>query len=131
MAAPSGEYGRYSWSTIETILGTAYTGFRAAALSASELRGTTPLVAVHTGFWGCGAFGGHRVLMAILQVLAAQMAGLDRLVFHAFDSMGVQAVNTARAVIVKDLAGVSVDQTRVLIDRIAALEFEWGVSDGN
>ena len=40
-------------------------------------------VVVHTGHWGCGAFGGNRVLMALLQVVAARMAGLERLVFHA------------------------------------------------
>jgi Poly (ADP-ribose) glycohydrolase (PARG) len=42
-------------------------------------------VAVHTGYWGCGAFGGNRVLMALLQVLAAGSAGLDQLVFHVGD----------------------------------------------
>lgn len=131
MAAPSGGYGRYSGSTIEKILFTACSGFRAATLAAAEHRGRVASVAVHTGFWGCGAFGGHRVLMAMLQVLAAEMAGLDRLIFHAFDSVGTRAVNTARAVIERDLASRSAVDTRVLIDRIAAMGFEWGVSDGN
>lgn len=37
---------------------------------------------IHTGWWGCGAFGGNRRLMAILQFAAAQLAGVDAVVFH-------------------------------------------------
>ncbi len=43
---------------------------------------------IHTGFWGCGAFGGNRVLMTTLQILAAEMAGLERVVFHTGDASG-------------------------------------------
>ena len=50
--------------------------------SRTRLAGSPARVVVHTGYWGCGAFGGNRVLMAMLQVLAARMAGLERLVFH-------------------------------------------------
>ena len=49
-------------------------GFRAAVL---ESDGNA--VVVHTGFCGCGAFGGHRVLMAMLQLVAAEkIAALAR-----------------------------------------------------
>jgi hypothetical protein len=33
---------------------------------------------IHTGNWGCGAFGGSKPLMALLQCLAAQSAGKNR-----------------------------------------------------
>jgi hypothetical protein len=82
MAAPPGGYGRYGADEIESVLTTAFTGFRAAVLESRRERGPATSVAVHTGYWGCGAFGGNRVLMALLQVLAAGSAGLDQLVFH-------------------------------------------------
>jgi Poly (ADP-ribose) glycohydrolase (PARG) len=47
---------------IEYVLVTAFTAFRAAALESARSRGAGSPVVVHTGFWGCGAFGGHRVL---------------------------------------------------------------------
>jgi hypothetical protein len=62
MAAPSGGRGRYRVDEIEHVLVTAFTAFRAAALESARSRGAGSPVVVHTGFWGCGAFGGHRVL---------------------------------------------------------------------
>jgi hypothetical protein len=64
-------------------------------------------VIIHTGNWGtglrhspvplslslvnthslcrAGAYGGNKVLMALLQVLAARLAGVDKLVYHTFE----------------------------------------------
>ncbi len=127
MAAPAGGSGRYDRATIARILVTAYTGFRAAVLESERQRGHPGPVAVHTGFWGCGAFGGDRVLMALLQAIAAAMAGVDRLVFHTFDRAGTRALAQSR----KTLAGTGEIETDRLIDRIVDLGFRWGVSDGN
>lgn len=131
MAAPSGGYGRYSVGEIERVLITAFTAFRAAVLESTRCRGTVCPVVVHTGFWGCGAFGGHRVLMAMLQVLAAEMAGLERMVFHTGDAAGAQALATARRLLEEDLTSKPGTALSELIERIASLGFEWGVSDGN
>jgi hypothetical protein len=125
IAAPSGGCGRYTASEIERVVTTAYTGFRAAVLQA----GDSPTV-VHTGFWGCGAFGGNRVLMAVLQVLAGQMAGVERLVFHTVDADGSDAFDAALGWIEEMLSESSIE-TRNLMDRVAAEGFEWGESDGN
>jgi len=125
MAAPSGGRGRYAASEIARVMTTAYTGFRAAVLQA----GDAPTV-VHTGFWGCGAFGGNRVLMALLQVVAGQMAGVERLVFHTFDADGSDAFDAALGWVDEVLSEPSME-TRTLMDRVAAEGFEWGVSDGN
>lgn len=125
IAAPSGGRGRYAVPEIETILTTAYTGFRAAVLETGDAAAL-----VHTGFWGCGAFGGNRVLMALLQVIAAGMAGIERLVFHTFDAAGSIAFDSALGRIEKTLAESSIE-SGALVDRITAMGFEWGVSDGN
>lgn len=94
MAAPSGGYGAYAGEEIETTLVTAFTGYRAAVLESEGLGAGRPVV-VHSGFWGCGAFGGNRVLMSALQVAAADLAGLDRLVLH-FGASGGEAPSLPR-----------------------------------
>lgn len=125
MAAPSGGTGAYTVEEIRYVLTTAFTGFRAAA---QESAGAP--VAVHTGFWGCGAFGGNRVLMTMLQGLAAQAAGVDRLVVHAPGAEGAAPLRAALRAIREELSGLP-PGVRVLVDRIAAMGLEWGESDGN
>jgi hypothetical protein len=131
MAAPSGGYGRYTPSQIEHVLVTAFTGFRAAVLESERFRGAPCPVVVHTGFWGCGAFGGHRVLMTLLQVLAARMAGIDVLAFHYGDESGVAAFHAVETLLREELAPSRAQSPRDLIQAIAELGYEWGVSDGN
>ena len=130
IAAPDGGYGEYQASEVRYVLVTAFTGFQAAVRESARLRGTKCPVVVHSDFWGCGAFGGNRVLMAILQIIAAEMAGLDRLVMHTFDSAGTKALDEATAVVRTKLEMESSTQTDQVIDRITALGFEWGTSDG-
>jgi len=125
IAAPSGGRGLYSAEEIERILTTAFTGFRAAVAES----GSSPVV-VHTGFWGCGAFGGNRVLMATLQVIASHLAGVKRLKFHSVGAAGLEAFDSAVCLIEQDLGVVDIG-ARALAHRIAAMGFEWGTSDGN
>jgi hypothetical protein len=122
IAAPSGGHGRYSAREIRQILGTAYTGFRAAALESSP----RPTV-IHTGFWGCGAFGGNRILMATLQLIAASMAQVDKLVFHTFNTLGTAALQTALG----HIECMESSNTDAIITEIESLGLEWGQSDGN
>ncbi|HEY5484910.1 MAG TPA: hypothetical protein VIK31_14070 [Propionibacteriaceae bacterium] len=130
ISAPPGGYGRYTDDEIRSILATAYTGFRAAAVESVRLQDQGTRVAVHSGYWGCGAFGGNRVLMALLQVVAAGMAGLDRLAFHMGGMGGDAPLDTALG-IVDDLLGGEPLMTRALIDELVGMGFAWGVSDGN
>lgn len=129
MAAPSGGSGAYTMAEIEDVLLTAYTGFRAAAAESHDAAGPDAQTVVHTGYWGCGAFGGNRTLMAMLQVLAARMAGLHALVFHTVDEAGLRTFAAAMARLDPLLIGDM--ETTELMERIAALKLEWGVSDGN
>jgi hypothetical protein len=131
MAAPAGGHGRYRADEIELVLATAFTGFGAAVLESRRQHGADVRVAVHTGYWGCGAFGGNRVLMASLQVLAARMAGLDRLVFHMGAPGGRGPLDEALRLTREDLGADSAGTTGELIARIDSIGFKWGVSDGN
>ena len=130
MAAPGFGAGTYTETQIHSVLTTAFTGFRAAALESESAQGPEATAVVHTGYWGCGAFGGNRVLMAALQALAAEMAGVRRLVLHTFDRVGSRAWDEAYGVL-QTLAGDAPVPSGELISRIAALGFAWGESDGN
>lgn len=130
IAALPPAFDEYTAEQVEYTLVTAYTGFRAAVLEAARLAPGAPVV-VHSGFWGCGAFGGNRVLMPALQVLAAGMAGIDRLVFHAFDRAGIRFVDEATSYVRDKLGTREAYSPADLVDTIVAAGFEWGVSDGN
>lgn len=98
-------------------------------LESPRLNGACRKVIVHTGHWGCGAFGGNRVLMAALQVVSGRLAGLHRLVFHTFDAGGMRALEQAQNLLAKEFPGET--ETETLIGRIDEMGFMWGVSDGN
>jgi len=127
IAAPVGGWGRYAWPEIELAFSTAFTGFRAALVESFRLRGDGSRAVVHTGFWGCGVFGGDRVLMAIVQILAAKAAGVFGLRFHTVDAQGTQALEEARG----RLEGERRMDAESLPQRLEAMGFEWGVSDNN
>jgi hypothetical protein len=125
MAAPSGGEGPYTPDEIAYTLTAAYTGFRAARRESEDAAAV-----VHTGYWGCGAFGGHRELMAMLQILAADMAGIGRLVFHTVTPAGSAVLESARRRMETELEGPSW-RPADLIARITSMRYLWGTSDGN
>ncbi len=122
MAAPVGR-GRYRPEQLEAIVRTAYSGFAAAA----DVSGRP--VEVRTGFWGCGAFGGNRVVMAALQLLAARLASVERLVFHTVTSSGVDDYEEGASALAAVLARGAQTVSAVL-ERFAARGDEWGKSNG-
>ncbi len=132
IAAPQGGRGAYTKSDIEHVLRTAHSGFRAAVLESKRISasGAGPTVVVHTGWWGCGAFGGNRVLMAALQLIAAEMAGVDQLAFHSASPPDEASLNEAVGVL-RDLAGSKREMpTAALVEQLAAKRFPWGVGNG-
>lgn len=125
IAAPRGRSGRYQITEIERVLVTAFSGFRAAVQESDG----APVV-VHTGYWGCGAFGGNRVLMSMLQVLAAESAGVKHLVFHAVTANG--SIEFDRAIKKLRLAcPEAVLDISLVLERIERMALRWGSSDGN
>jgi hypothetical protein len=131
MEAPAGGYGSYQYDEIEYVLTTAFTGFSAAKIE-SQLECEEPITIIHTGFWGCGAYGGNRVLMALLQLLAARLAKIDRLIFHTGDSIGSPALTKAHQILDREFTiGTSNLEIADLLTKIEAKKFHWGVGDGN
>ncbi len=131
IAAPSCGYGAYRSAEIRHILVTALTGF-AAAVAESGRRWPGSSVEIRSGFWGCGAFGGNRHAMVLLQALAARLAGAERLRFYAFDAAGRADARTGLAQLDRVLAaGRAGEPLAALLGRIEDLRYLWGESDGN
>jgi hypothetical protein len=58
-----------------------------------------PAVIIHTGNWGCGAFGGDRQLMCILQVLAARIADVQEVRYHVLTEENAKECEKAMEVV--------------------------------
>ena len=130
MAAPNPSRGSYTDEQVRYVLITASSAFTAAVLESERSFGPGTPIVVHTGFWGCGAFGGNRVLMTVLQAIAATMAEVERIVFHTGDATGAAVLEDARRWLENNrIAGRTTADT--LIEQIVAAGFEWGSSDGN
>jgi hypothetical protein len=128
ISAPPGGWGEYSREEMLDGLTTAYAGFSAARQESKRLVPDSSRTVIHTGFWGCGAFGGNRRLMTILQALAADLADVE-IVFWAFDESRVKLARDAHQVYER------LRDSTPTVDHFLGLllqeKFEWGVSDGN
>ncbi len=124
--APAYGDGAYDAPTIAMVFRTAAAGFAAARHEATGLRRLPAgLTVIHSGFWGCGAYGGNRELMCLLQVLAAGAAGVDRLVLYTADAAG--AARKALEVSRELPSDATPDE---LITLIRQHGYRWGVSNG-
>lgn len=132
MAAPGYGSGEYTANQIEEVFATAFTAFLAARRESHRIAGADATTTIHSGFWGCGAFGGNRHLMIALQALAARAAKIDRLVLHTGDVNGEK--DARKGLEVADMlalrCGPECTQSK-LVDRCVLLGYRWGVSDGN
>ena len=130
LAAPSYGVGAYTREQIERILVTAYTGFSAAVAESALICGTAPVI-IHTSYWGCGVFGGDRVLMPLLQLVAAHLAGVDRLVFHTTTAAdGAEPFEEAVRIVGEALSPAGGMSAGELLDAVVAMGFNWGMNDG-
>lgn len=120
----------YVRSEIEAALRTAYSGFRAAILTSVVDSSPIKPIVIHTGNWGCGAYGGNRQLMLSVQIMAARLAGISKAVFYCgTDSKDdVTAFESALSRRFKFRPGAKIDG---VVDRLVAAAFRWGGPDGN
>ncbi|MDG1662333.1 MAG: hypothetical protein P8H97_03040 [Pseudomonadales bacterium] len=126
--SPPPELGKYTREQVEFILATAITGFSAATML-TKRQNTNAKTSIHTGYWGCGAYGGNRELMPLLQIIAAHCANVDILHFH---TGGDHAGYNAALARLEHLLPLQAKASMAgLIKQILAIGYEWGVSDGN
>ncbi len=128
LAAPDSGHGLYGQDELRQILLTAFGGYRAAALESAHLQpGAGTLI--HTGFWGCGAFGGNRLVMTILQLGAAALAGVQ-LVFHHGAPQGRHSFDEARSLLHTLASQRPSLPTEEFLEWVTYQDFEWSQSDG-
>jgi hypothetical protein len=86
---------------------------------------------IHTGWFGCGAYGGNRTIMIILQILAAKMAGIDKLIFHTVTDNCQQETRAAdrwlKTIFDRDEIQLSIDE---VLQKIFTEKYQWGNSNG-
>lgn len=139
--APKYGRGSYTIAEITYILQACYTAYLAAKrldkltfninhqLKSSDSEQLKTYI--HTGWFGCGAYGGNRTIMIILQILAAKLAGIDRLIFHTVTSDYIDEQNRALDFL-KNL--FDENQTHFtlddLLENIHRENFQWGSSNG-
>lgn len=134
ISAISPRRGKYTRAQISKLFSTVYTGFMAARIESnrSPFIATTkpPRVIIHTGNWGCGAFGGKPTLIALIQLVAAYSAGIDLLVYHPV-SNEIQ-YDKAMKLFSSKLKGIlKIKGVMAALFLLESHEFEWGTSDGN
>lgn len=69
--------------------------------------------------------------MAIVQWLAASLANVEHVVFHAFDSAGVDAVKKAESILHSLVTQHPILCVTDIIKHVSTIGFTWGQSDGN
>jgi hypothetical protein len=127
MAAPRPSFGDYTREEIFNALCTVFTGFAAARTESERLVPDVSRTVIHTGFWGCGAFGGNRRLMTILQAFAADLADVE-VVFWASDEPGIQLAEDAHQWYQRQRQDTP--SVGSFLDCLVDERFLWGVSNG-
>ena len=120
--APKHGGGRYTLSQLKFIFQTAYTGFKACRKSSKNQ------ICIHTGNWGCGAYGGNVSVMAILQLAAAAAADVNKIVYHSFDNSSSAKYKKALSILTPYISqGITMSE---LFNLILEQNWEWGVGNG-
>ena len=128
MESPQPQTGLYTEGQIKFILASAITGFSAAVKITKDMN-PMAVTSIHTGYWGCGAYGGNRELMPLLQIISAYCAEVDILHFHTGgDTQGYMSALQKTEYLIPDYDEISMTS---LIGKILDLNYDWGVSDGN
>lgn len=129
MEAPSGGVGPYGVEEIGYTLTTAITGYSAAVAESRSLGFEASEVAIHTGYWGCGAYGGNPVLMLLLQMAAAHYSGVGALIIYLGPHGRGHYLEAARHM--QGLLPVGAPRSLTgLVKAVASMNFPWGVSNG-
>eukprot|EP01083_Nonionella_stella_P054730 144464_1 len=148
---------KYKRAQIDKLLKTAYTGFNGAVCESAyqELKGKTKRkrrkscndtneektdtqqkeIIVHTGNWGCGAFGGNIEVHCMIQVIACVAAGVDRMVYHAVDQNSKTKAVHGCKVLLKELCPKCKDKkgrlkTKLFISELLKRGYKWGTPNG-
>jgi len=126
----------YSEEDIWALLHNSYTAFKA-------IQRKDPDAIVHTGNWGCGAWGNDPTLVAVIQLAAARMAGIKEVHYYPLNEQealvtAAQILNQIEATgLVKTADGVNEENpsdiglVNCLVQNAKNLNFRYRRGDGN
>ncbi len=86
--------GLYTPDQVNTYLRTAVKTFAMCVWQSTSGLNTNQTI-IHTGNWGCGAFGNDLTMMTMVQYAAACLVGVNQIYFHAFDSKSAEVTRAA------------------------------------
>ncbi len=125
IAAPSSGNGHdpYTKGQISTIVKTLLVAFGAAAKLTAESKRKDCII--HTGNWGCGAFGNDKELIYAAQIFCASVTGVKKLVFHGISEEDAKIMEIANQKVFAMEDGISI------IDYLYEQGYCWHFGDGN
>jgi len=85
---------RYDKASLKHLLNRAYSTFKSYC-DVMHRRVPGSALEIHTGFWGVGEEGNNARVTTVLQMMAAQLAGVDHLTFH-YAGENPQAIEDAQ-----------------------------------
>lgn len=132
MEAPKYGSGNYSIVQILDIFNTATTAFTAVKIESLHETKESANIIIHTGNWGCGVYGGNKTLMALLQVISAQIVGIKYLIYHTYDPESTNDYKDA----IKLFNSLLMEENKELrimdiLTKIQKFGFRWNVPNGN
>ncbi|KAL4478865.1 hypothetical protein ABPG72_009691 [Tetrahymena utriculariae] len=132
MAAMGYKHGYYTQDQIKFTLQTAFKSFYAARYITEGYNAAHSCV-INTGNWGCGAFGNDSVFIALIQLIAAQLSGIDILVYHTYNKQGTDCFQQGKYLYEKYVLNMQQKNPNLqeIVEYIYKLKFQWGMSDGN
>ncbi|CAF3459774.1 unnamed protein product [Rotaria socialis] len=131
--APSHGEGCYTDDQISYIVANCYASFKAAQILAPKTHAMNLHTSrssdrnlsykdanhfhtiIHTGWWGCGAYGNNRQMMIITQMLAAHWAQINKIIFHTQNNEHANDIANAKEIF-ENLK--SQQQAKAVIDAI-------------
>ena len=132
MEAPKYGSGNYSIVQILDIFNTATTAFTAAKIESLHKTKESANIIIHTGNWGCGVYGGNKTLMALLQIISAQIVGIKYLIYHTYDPESTNDYKGALKLF-NSLLMEENKELRIMdiLTKIQKFGFRWNVPNGN
>jgi hypothetical protein len=123
MSAPPCGHGEYSQLEIEHIVKAVLCAFE-EAVNMTKTIGQDSFVTIHTGNWGCGAFGGKKECMYLSQLIGAKLTGVDEIVFHTIDEVILQNA-------IRKFSEISDMTYEFAVAFLCSQKYFWEITDGN
>merc|ERR1712154_653320 len=92
-------------------------------------------IIVHSGNWGCGAFGGNIEVHTMIQVVSAVAAGVDMMYYHSVDKKSMKKAKAGCKMLLKELYPKCKDKTgglntKKFVAELLKKEYKWGTPNG-